>query len=286
MAHLQKFTRSAIGHICAHLDRSAAHISNSNLDSSKTHLNYAFTPPSWLVEGNTPYERISTLMSKYKCLNRSDVNVLCDWCITKPKDLDPKYTQQFFEESWKFFTNRYGLQNTIGAYVHLDEITEHMHYAFCPIKNGRFNAKEVISKSELKTLHKELQQHLEAALGVRVNILKDVKEAKYYTVNELKDRSNFNEVVNKLKDEIDVLRSQRDDVNHELVDLKAQKVAYEQYQTLMSGNEYSRQQLTKINNYNLLERYCPQDLDKLISRAKTIQHSRCHSLPSRENVDK
>ena len=40
MAHVMKFTKASCGHMFAHFDRKAEHISNENLDRERTHLNY------------------------------------------------------------------------------------------------------------------------------------------------------------------------------------------------------------------------------------------------------
>ena len=68
----------------------------------------------------------------------------------------------FFERTYRFLCDRYGEQNVISAYVHKDEKTPHMHFAFVPVtedkKRGgeKVSAKEVITKNDLKTFHTDL----------------------------------------------------------------------------------------------------------------------------------
>ena len=40
MAHMMKHTRASCGHMFAHYDRQAEHISNENVDRERTYLNY------------------------------------------------------------------------------------------------------------------------------------------------------------------------------------------------------------------------------------------------------
>ena len=60
---------------------------------------------------------------------------------TAPKLIGISYTdeqiKQFFELSYKFLSERYGEQNVISAYVHMDETTPHMHFLFIPIVDDK-----------------------------------------------------------------------------------------------------------------------------------------------------
>ena len=47
--------------------------------------------------------------------------------------LDERMQELFFEETYAFLSERYGAQNVISAYVHLDERSPHMHFAFVPV---------------------------------------------------------------------------------------------------------------------------------------------------------
>ena len=43
----------------------------------------------------------------------------------------------FFERTYRFLCDRYGEQNVISAYVHKDEKTPHMHFAFVPVTEDK-----------------------------------------------------------------------------------------------------------------------------------------------------
>lgn len=90
---------------------------------------------------------------------------MVDWVVTAPKDLLSQDEKQFFEATYAFLKDRYGQENVISAYVHLDEVTPHMHYAFIPIAPDKKNegyklsAKETITRADLRSFHGDLYKH-------------------------------------------------------------------------------------------------------------------------------
>jgi hypothetical protein len=83
------------------------------------------------------------------------------WVVTQPKDFPPERGTEFFEQTYKFLTERYGGErNVISGFVHKDEVTPHIHFAFVPVvkdkKSGidKVSAKEAITKTELNIFHK------------------------------------------------------------------------------------------------------------------------------------
>lgn len=180
MAHVAKYTRGALGHMFAHYERAKGKdneyikFGNENIDTSKSHLNYNLGPKRNISQGDFVKKRCNEV----KCLNRKDVNVMCSWVITAPKDLDLKQQKKFFIESYKFLESRYGADNVISAYVHLDEVTPHMHFSFVPVIYDakkdvlKVSAKQKISKSDLKSFHGDLQNHLDK-VAIKCNILNE-----------------------------------------------------------------------------------------------------------------
>ena len=61
-----------------------------------------------------------------------------------PQDFPLELSRQFFEQTYKFLNERYsGEQNVVSAYVHMDEKTPHMHYAFVPVVHDKKKNKEI-----------------------------------------------------------------------------------------------------------------------------------------------
>lgn len=227
MAHVSKYNANACGHLFKHYERSKneqgeyINFGNENIDISKTHLNYN------LAEDKSQFEFLKKRTSEVKCLKRKDVNVMCSWVVTKPKDLPNDLEQSFFKSTYKFLENKYKKENVISSYVHLDEVTPHMHFAFIPVtldkkKNiEKVSAKEVITRSDLKSFHKDLEIHLERELGVRVNVLNEVTREGNKSIKELKRGT----AINRLQE----LEKQLRNINTQLAPLKAEYGAYKAY---------------------------------------------------------
>lgn len=198
MAHVAKFAASASGHMLSHYDRSKDNLSG-NIDPERTSLNYNLGPER---EGSQ-LDFIHKRMSEVRCLNRADVNVLCDWVVTLPKyeymnknlhmsmDKD-SMSKLFFERTYRFLADRYGENNVISSYVHRDETSDHMHFAFMPItkdeKHGgeKLSAKEVITRMDLKTFHDDLERHLDGFGDWHFEVQNDATREGNKSIAELK----------------------------------------------------------------------------------------------------
>lgn len=91
--------------------------------------------------------------------------------------------------------NRYGKENVVSAYVHLDKTAPHIHFSFIPItkdkkKGGlKVSAKEVINKRELQVFHQDLDRYLEKALGHSADVLNGSTKDGNKTAAELKEKT-------------------------------------------------------------------------------------------------
>lgn len=189
-----KATKGAVGHLCKHYERGfdnngeLVKFGNQSIDNNRSHLNYNLAPQRDISQG----EFIKQRCNEVYCLNRKDVNVMCSWVVTMPKDLPEHLEQDFFKETYKFLSERYGKENIISAWVHKDEVTPHLHFSFVPVtydqKKERYkvSAYEVINKTELQRFHPELQKHLENALGCPVNVLNEATKEGNKSIEELK----------------------------------------------------------------------------------------------------
>ena len=148
---------------------------------------------------------------------------MCDWVITKPQEIPAGRSKEFFENAFDFMANRYGHENVISAYVHMDETTPHMHFSFVPIVKNKGKsskifkeklcAKEVVTIRELKSFHLELQKHLEKVMRCPVPILNAATMGGAKTVAELKRQD--------LSAKLDMLEK----VQNRLSDAANQKIA-------------------------------------------------------------
>lgn len=205
MAHLMKSTKGATGGLTRHFERyknekgEYLKFGNQEIDIQKIHLNYN------LAEEKNQLEFIKNRTSEVRCLNRKDVNVMASWVITLPETIKTQENQKkFFQESYNFLEEKYKKENIISSFVHLDETTPHMHFAFVPVvydkkrQDYKVSAKECITRNDLKQFHPQLEAHMKKAFGYEIGILNEKTKEGNRSVKELKDDTAKN-TLNALK---------------------------------------------------------------------------------------
>ena len=266
MANFEKFTRGDYG-LFAHCERKKDEngnyitLGNQRIDPSRSHLNYNMCP-----EGGEQRDRLEARLSdpNVKCFNRADVIVYGSWCVTLPTHvpMEDEYgniiyedkqihhrdgtvtnetvprlreieytdeqTREFFEISYKFLSERYGEQNVISAYVHMDETTPHMHFLFIPIvPDNKWNeknpdkpprekvcAKELMNKTEMSVFHKELQKYMDthSERGL-YQVLNGTTIGGNRTIAELKAESALEEAATLSQQARDMKEKAQDTIN-------------------------------------------------------------------------
>lgn len=184
MAHVAKFKASALGGMLNHYERgSQGTLARDNIDAERSPANYNLGPDH--PEGSVQFVRdrvegsvrTITPTGKERAIRRDAVR-LADWVVTMPENVPESRTEAFFAATYDFLADRYGQDNIVGAWVHLDEARPHMHFAWVPIdEDGKLNAQRVLNRAELRSFHPDLQSHLERALGQPVAILLDDSQA-------------------------------------------------------------------------------------------------------------
>jgi len=218
MANVQKFTRSnvASGSLMRHFERDKDEFGNyhkwgnEEIDPSRSHLNYNLA--SEHEQGQVGF--MKNRLSQVKCLAREDVNILCSWIVTAPAGLATgteiranareRYTfegdeakaelRAFFKHCYDFLAQKYGEKNVVSAYVHMDETTPHIHFAFVPVvvdkKKGheKVSAKEALGWSErgLHRFHGELDGYMTKVFGRDIGIVNEATKAGNKEIWELK----------------------------------------------------------------------------------------------------
>lgn len=182
MAHVQKFTSGSAGRIIGHCEREKSdygdflkYRTNSDIDTTKMYMNMSMS----FHDGLNPHERLHKRLSEVHVLKRKDINVMCDWVVTLPKEIphDLETIKPFFNESAKFLMNRYGKENVVSCNVHMDEAQPHMHFCFVPvvfdIKKDYYkvSAKEVLTRHDLSTFHTDLENHLYKTIGLEKGLI-------------------------------------------------------------------------------------------------------------------
>lgn len=199
MAHLEKYKATSVGHMLAHYRRDPSSLGRENIDPARVGMDYtlALDPadglvkpmkgvePNWAtVEGRI--ERVNErAKAEGKRAVRKDAVVMADVVVTLPENVREGDEGAFFGWTYCFLADRLGSGNMLGGFVHRDEVRtdgspvrDHMHAAFTPILDGRFNFKKMCPRTFYQGLHKDLGDYLEQHLGYRPEIeLEDGKRA-------------------------------------------------------------------------------------------------------------
>jgi hypothetical protein len=69
--------------------------------------------------------------------------------------------EQVLRDSYEWLKNTFGEENVISAVIHKDETNMHLHFDFVPIREGKLNAKKIISKGELHKYQSDFLTHLQ-----------------------------------------------------------------------------------------------------------------------------
>lgn len=200
MAHLEKYKASSVGHMLAHYRRDPSSLGRENIDPERVGMNYTLAldhadglvkpmegvEPNWAtVEGRI--ERVNErAKTEGKRAVRKDAVVMADVVVTLPENVREGDEGAFFGWTYCFLADRLGSGNMLGGFVHRDEVRadgspvrDHMHAAFTPILDGRFNFKKMCPRTFYQSLHKDLGDYLEQHLGYRPEIeLEDGKRAR------------------------------------------------------------------------------------------------------------
>lgn len=198
MAHIEKYKAHSCGHMLAHYRRDPSSLERDNIDPNLTNLNRTLT----FEQNPNPNPNWETIEAKIDAVNdnaraegkrvtRKDAVVMADLVLTLPEDVRAGDEMRFFEAAFDYFGEAFGRSNVLGGFIHRDEmrtrkdsdraevvqtgerVRDHIHIPFTPIVGGRFCYRDMVPRSFYKTMHKELADHVEAALGYRPSIVLD-----------------------------------------------------------------------------------------------------------------
>lgn len=171
--HVEKYKADAMGGMLQHYERRAElerGYRRENVDPGRTALNYNLGPERLGSQADFVRARIESL--GLPRAPRKDAVRFCDAVLTLPATFPATRSREFFEAAYAFLEERYGAENVVSAWVHMDESTPHMHFCWVPVTpDGRLSAKDVVGRADLKTLHGDLRDYLEPRLGVPCDVL-------------------------------------------------------------------------------------------------------------------
>ncbi len=205
MARVQSYPKQALKKLIHEHDRTAKNYKN-NVDLKRSHFNYSLG-----INGRSSNECYDSVMNRCKEIMQdktmqTQTNVVSEWIITFPAELcheeqydtgkisktgkqiirtynkpnDIELCKRFFNEVYDFTAKRYGTDNMLGGYVHMDETTPQIHIDFVPeaisrkTGNRTVSSASLLSRSELRNYHKDLAKHMVDVFG---------KDAKNWILN-------------------------------------------------------------------------------------------------------
>lgn len=209
MAHIAKYKATSVGHMLAHYRRDESSLGRDNIDPKRVGNDMVVAhytnkdgklvvgrvvpregEPNWgTVERRI--ERVNEAQrAAGKRATRKDAVVMADVVVTLPDNVRKGDEDRFFRLTYWYLSNKFGIDNMMGGYVHKDEVLkdgtparDHMHAPFTPILDGRFNYKQMCPRSFYQSMHKELGDYLERCLGYRpeVELGEDTRARRVYT---------------------------------------------------------------------------------------------------------
>lgn len=209
MAHIAKYKATSVGHMLAHYRRDASSMERDNIDPKRVEndmvVGHYTNKDGRLVVGRvvpregepnwgTVERRIERVNEAQRAAGkratRKDAVVMADVVVTLPDNVRKGDEGRFFRLTYWYLSNKFGIDNMMGGFVHKDEVLkdgtparDHMHVPFTPILDGRFNYKKMCPRSFYQSMHKELGDYLEKRLGYRpeVELAEETRAQRVYT---------------------------------------------------------------------------------------------------------
>ena len=209
MAHIAKYKATSVGHMLAHYRRDASSMERDNIDPKRVKndmvvAHYTNKDGKLVVGRVVPREgepnwgtverRIERVNEAQKAAGkratRKDAVVMADVVVTLPDNVRKGDEDRFFRLTYWYLSNKFGIDNMMGGYVHKDEVLkdgtparDHMHVPFTPILDGRFNYKKMCPRMFYQNMHRELGDYLEKRLGYRpeVELAEETRAQRVYT---------------------------------------------------------------------------------------------------------
>lgn len=209
MAHIAKYKAPSVGHMLAHYRRDRSSLERDNIDPERIKndlvVGHYTNKDGKLVVGRvvpregepnwgTVERRIERVNEAQKAAGkratRKDAVVMADVVVTLPDNVRKGDEDRFFRLTYWYLSNKFGIDNMMGGYVHKDEVLkdgtparDHMHVPFTPILDGRFNYKQMCPRSFYQSMHKELGDYLEKRMGYRpaIELDEETRAQRVYT---------------------------------------------------------------------------------------------------------
>jgi len=169
VVHMMKIGKGGLRGIQSHNQREKEPRSNPDIDKERSCLNYDLLNKIPINYHREVSERIARLAPSTQTV-RKDAVVLCNFIVSSDTAffaaLSPEIQRSFFQDSVRFFSERYGARTIVNATIHMDEKTPHMHLGLVPIKEDRLTAKALFDRKELQSLQTDFARVVGLSYGL------------------------------------------------------------------------------------------------------------------------
>lgn len=280
VVHMMKIKSGAVGGIQSHNNREHEPKTNPDVDMSCSEDNYDLV--SCDNYKRTIKEKISSLVESSRAV-RKDAVVVCNFIVTSDNEtmdaLGADRQREFFQDSVKWFSDRYGADRVLNATVHMDETTPHLHIGVMPItQDGRLSAKAIFTKTEMKAIQTEFARDVGEKYGLERGVegseRTHLSEARFKEEKALEMANESGAIAQELRIIADECKQELSEATRSLETVKQELSTMQDRKDTLQGEIERLEAIdkqTKARVYEALEKQKPVllDLQNRISEAKS-----------------
>lgn len=280
VVHMMKIKSGAVGGIQSHNNREHEPKTNPDVDMSRSEDNYDLIPCDNYKRSIK--EKMSNLVESSRAV-RKDAVVVCNFIVTSDNEtmeaLGADRQREFFQDSVKWFSDRYGADRVLNATVHMDETTPHLHIGVMPItQDGRLSAKAIFTKTEMKAIQTEFARDVGEKYGLERGVegseRTHLSEARFKEQKALEMANEHGAIAQELQIIAEDCKQELSEATRSLETVKQELSAMQDRKDTLQGEIERLEAIdkqTKVRVHEALEKQKPVllDLQKRISEAKS-----------------
>lgn len=280
VVHMMKIKSGAVGGIQSHNNREHEPKTNPDVDMSRSEDNYDLIPCDNYKRSIK--EKLSNLVESSRAV-RKDAVVVCNFIVTSDNEtmdaLGADRQREFFQDSVKWFSDRYGADRVLNATVHMDETTPHLHIGVMPItQDGRLSAKAIFTKTEMKAIQTEFACDVGEKYGLERGVegseRTHLSEARFKEQKALEMANEHGAIAQELQIIAEDCKQELSEATRSLETVKQELSAMQDRKDTLQGEIERLEAIdkqTKVRVHEALEKQKPVllDLQKRISEAKS-----------------
>lgn len=280
VVHMMKIKSGAVGGIQSHNNREHEPKTNPDVDMSRSEDNYDLIPCDNYKRSIK--EKLSNLVESSRAV-RKDAVVVCNFIVTSDNEtmdtLGADRQREFFQDSVKWFSDRYGADRVLNATVHMDETTPHLHIGVMPItQDGRLSAKAIFTKTEMKAIQTEFARDVGEKYGLERGVegseRTHLSEARFKEQKALEMANEHGAIAQELQIIAEDCKQELSEATRSLETVKQELSAMQDRKGTLQGEIERLEAIdkqTKVRVHEALEKQKPVllDLQKRISEAKS-----------------